>query len=329
MIFSAGCDSSHILQKHLQEYQERMANVLDIEQSNKLTTSLPSYPPRSDLKQNISDTSIKLFEFYKLKHCELYSLVAERNTTLGNLQLPSTRYIYERQLIAALQQCIKDTSEPKLREKLTNWHQTKVQQLPMVWADLIQLSSEIKQAFSANFALVQGNQQDGLTQTKEVLSYLIQINQKKSVDSAKLEQHLRNLMYNPLPAKLWLSQRTLTQHLNHSTNWLVQHTNKLQCSGSGSDKKIEYLTNVFQQFFIKKIQPIASQINHYHYQLNPIFDELTTHPHLSSSFKEYIQNINQQGFENYQAAMQQHIQFWQGLFKRCNIQPYKSPLGLG
>jgi hypothetical protein len=323
MIFAFGCDSSHSLQKHLKEYQQRMANVLDVENPDKLTISLPTYPPLRDLKQNIPATSIKLFEFYNLQHCELYSLVAQRNTSLGNLQLPSTRYIYERHLLDALQKCLIDTTDSKLREKLERWQQTKAQQLPMVWADLIQLSSELKQTFSTNVALVEGNEQDGLYQTKEALNYLIQINQKKLVNSAELEQHLQNLMNSPLPATLWLSQLTLAEHLNKSTTWLFKHANDLQCSGSGSKKKMEYLTNVFQRYFIEKIQPIASQMNHYQYQLSPIFEKMLSHPNLSPNFKQYINQSNQQGFKNYQVAMQQHIHFWQDLFKRCNIKPGK------
>ncbi|MFT6778612.1 MAG: hypothetical protein ACJAV1_002553 [Paraglaciecola sp.] len=321
MIFALGCDNGHSLQKNLQEYQRRMANVLDVENQDRLTISLPPYPPLRDLKQNIPVTSIKLFEFYNLQHCELYTLVAERNTSLGHFQLPSVRYIYERHLIDALQQCFLDTTDSKSREKLDGWYQSKTQQLPMVWADLVQLSSELKKGFSANSALVEGNEQDGLSQSKEALNYLIHIDHNKQVNSAQLEQHLQNLMNNPLPAKLWLSQLTLVEHLNHSTKWLLQHTVDLQCSGS--KKKMEYLTNVFQQFFIEAIQPIASQINHYQYQLTPIFEEMMTHPNLSPSFKQYINQSNQQGFKNYQVAMQQHIHFWQDLFKRCNIEPGK------
>ena len=87
-----------------------------------------------------------------------------------------------------------------------------------------------------------------------------------------------------------------------------------------SDDSYDWLS---MGFFIEKIQPIASQINHYQYQLSPIFEIMTVHPKLSPSFKEYINNFDQNGFKNYQIAMQQHIQFWQGLFKQCNIKPGK------
>jgi hypothetical protein len=323
IVFIVGCDSSHKLQTHLQDYQERMANVLNVDSPDRLTISLPPYPSLRVLKRDIPATSIKLFEFYKLQHCELYSLVAERNTSLGNLQLPSTRFIYESHLIDALEQCLIDTTDTKIREQLQSWQQAKTQQLPMVWADLIQLSKELKQGFSANFGLIKGNEQDGLSQSKTTLNYLVNIRQNRQIDSAELEQHLQYLMNNPLPAKLWLSQLTIAEHLNQSTEWLLQHTSDLQCSGSGSNKKMEYLTNVFQQFFIEKIQPIGSQINHYQYQLSPILEKMLAHPSLSPIFKNYINASNQQGFENYQEATQQHIYFWQNLFKRCNIRPGK------
>lgn len=316
-----GCDSSHTLQKHLHEYQKRMAKVLDVESPTRLTFSLPPYPRVNELRQDMVATTIKLFEFYNLKHCALYSLVAERNTSLGNLQLPSVRYIYERNLIDALQQCLIITKDTDLRDKLQEWKQIKRSQLPMVWADLIQLSIEIKQGLSANFALVQGNEQDGLFQSKEALNFLLHINQNNQVKGAELEQHLKSLNNNPLPAKLWLSQLTLTEYLKQTTLWLTRHTVKLSCTSSQSTQKVDYLTNVFNQFFIQQIQPIASQMNHYQYQLGPILEKMSVHPNLSPSFKEYIQQLNQQGFENYQAAMQQHIQFWQNLFKRCNKQP--------
>jgi hypothetical protein len=323
LIFIVGCDNRYSLQRHLNDYQQRMANVLDVESTDRLTISLPPYPSLRELKQDIPATNIKLFEFYKLQHCELYSIVAERNTSLGNLQLPSTRYIYESHLIDALKQCLIDTTDTKIREKLESWQQAKTRQLPMVWADLIQLSHELKQGFSANFGLIKGNKQDGLGQSKKALNYLIQIEQSRRINSAELEQHLQYVMNNPLPAKLWLSQLTLSTHLNQSTKWLLHHTNDLQCSGTSSNKKMEYLTNVFQRLFIEKIQPIASQINHYQYQLSPIFERMLAHPNLSPTFKNYINTSNQQGFENYQEAMQQHIYFWQDLFKRCNIKPGK------
>ncbi|WP_299083091.1 DUF3080 domain-containing protein [uncultured Paraglaciecola sp.] len=320
------CEGKQTLPKQLQQYQARMARVLDVESQPNLTISLPPYPPEKVLRQPIPETKIKLFDFYNLKGCQLYSLIAQRNTSLGKLQLPSTRYIYERQLLLAIEGCISRTQEPKLREKLRKWQQTKAQQLPMVWADLIQLSDETKQAFSANFASINTGTQSGLSQTKEALSYLININQNTRPNSGELERHLQNLMKHPLPAKLWLSQLTLTRYLSYITPWLIKNTENIDCKPHKITKKAKYLTNVFQLFFIDNIQPIASQINHYQYQLSPMLNKLQNHPRLSSDLKQYIRSLNQQGFDNYQHAMQQHIQFWQAFFKRCHLKPGKIDL---
>jgi hypothetical protein len=318
-----GCDNSYKLQTHMQEYQSRMANVLDVTPPDLITVNLPPYPAIKSLKHPISQTKIKLFEFYNLQHCQLYTLIAERNTTLGHLQLPSSRYIYEHNLIEALEQCLVQTSDPKLQNKLRTWQQQKVANLTYVWADLMQLSSEIKRTLSANTGFINGNELDGLSQTQHALRFLIELSLDQQISATKLEKHLQHLNNQPLLAKLWLSQLLLAEHLNRSTVWLEKQNHRLKCKNGSAEKQVEYLVNVFQLFFIDKIQPLAGQINNYHYQLSPLVDELSAHPTLSPSYKEYIKTFNTLGFADYQKAMSEHLEFWQGLFKRCNIKPGK------
>jgi hypothetical protein len=315
-----GCDNQQKLKQHLADYQLRMAKVLKLEPPSIEPITLPNYPHSNTLQQATSDNTIKLFEFYQLKHCELYTLIAERNTTLGRLQLPSTRYLYEKKLVLALNDCLQQTDDLKLQEKLQLWLNNKTEQMPTVWADLMQLSSELKTALSSNSGLITGNNQDGIVLIKQAFDYLLKIEHETLVNSNQLEQHLKQLNNNPLPAKLWLSQLILTAHLEQSTVWLAQHQTKLNCDSAKSKQQMKYLSNVFQLFFIEKIQPIAGQLNHYHYRLSPIFNLLVNHPHLSPSYIHYIQQ-QQQGFKLYQAAMLEHVQYWQGLFKRCNIVP--------
>ena len=73
MVLVIGCDSSHSLQNHLQDYQQRMANVLEVESPDNLTISLPPYPALRELKLDIPATTIKLFEFtlFNIVNCIL------------------------------------------------------------------------------------------------------------------------------------------------------------------------------------------------------------------------------------------------------------------
>ena len=320
-IVCCSCQQGPLLEQSLVEYTKRMAKVLEVEPATLKSVSLPPFPTLTSMQQNIPATNINLADFYQLKHCRIYSLVAERNTSLGRLQLPSTRYIYERQLLDMLKICLSQTSELILQDKLKYWLEIKTHQLPTVWANLIQTSSEIKYTLSSNSGLIEGDQQDGLNQTSTALRYLSELTPTTRLESATLEAHLKYLQNNPLPAKIWRSQLILTEHLNQLTAWLNKYKHLLTCKNEKPSQQTTYLTNVFRLFFIKKIQSIAGQLNYYHYQLSPILNSFEEHPHLSPNFKQYIQTQNKQGFERYSLAMQQHLAFWQMLFKRCNIAP--------
>lgn len=324
LLSTLGCNSGDQLHGYLEDYQARMANVLAADTVKTPSVSLAKFPSLAEMNHQEAEQSIKLFEFYQLKHCALYTLVAERNTSLGRLQLPSTRYLYERKLLIALSDCIKQTSDPALKENLQQWYAIKKQNLGTSWASLMQFSSEIRRAFSSNFGSINGSKDDGLVQTKQALEYLVKISENEQPSGTELEKHLKVLNNNFLPAKLWFSQLLLTEHLNKTTLWLTENTADLTCSQGSSKEKAEYLRNVFQLFFIEKIQPLAGQINHYHYQLSPIFEKIAQHPDLSFAYKQYIQTQDQQGFAKYQKAMQQHITFWQDFFKRCNFSPKKT-----
>lgn len=313
------CGDQDTLEYKVADYQQRLANVLESAAPVLPKVHLPSYPTLSELTLDLTETNIQLFEYYQLKHCTVHSLIAERNTTLGRLQLPSTRYLYERKLLDGLALCIDSTTDKTLKLKLQQWLQSKQNNLPLVWANLMQTSNELKSALSSNGIYIQGSKDDGLSNSKNALSFLLGLNENSKAKDSKLETHLAHLNQYRLPAKLWLSQLLLSKQLNQSTLWLKQQRTYLKCRDGKAETKVTYLANVFQRYFIERIQPIAGKINHYQYQLSPLFDELVQNQHVSAAFTTYIQQ-QQQSFDLYQHAMTEHIQFWQTLFKRCNIQ---------
>ena len=319
------CFSSEQLSDDIKNYQQRMANVLNHDAPDFTADYLPALPSSTHIDEP-TETLMKLSDFYQLQHCQLASLVAQRNTVLGKIQLPSTRLLYEKQLLLGLQQCIEQTESATLKTKLQTWLTIKQQNLPRVWADMMQKSSEIHRAFSTNQGMISGQTRDGLTETLAALHFLIKSEQQVTIDSAVLEQHLADIAQFALPAKLWRSQNLLTVNMRASTLWLKQHNAMDLCDATSplpSQRQVEYLVNVFRIFFVEKIQPVATQINHYHYKLSPLIDILIQHPALSEAFKTYLATQHQQNFADYQAAMQQHIELWQQVFKACQISPGK------
>jgi hypothetical protein len=77
------------------------------------------------------------------------------------------------------------------------------------------------------------------------------------------------------------------------------------------------MRNIFTMFFADAIQPLASQLNHYQYQLNPSFDVLSSHPYLPPVWKAYIRAHYIDDAMRYKSTMQEHIELWQDIFKLC------------
>jgi hypothetical protein len=317
----SACDSSQQLAEDLETYQKRLSNVLSSPTPKFIPALLPAYPTLTSLGDDAPDILIKLHEFTDLQYCQLDTLIAQRNTTLGKLQLPSTRFTYEKKLLNALQTCIALSDETALREKLQSWYAHKHENLPFAWAAMLQKSPEIKQALSRNANFISGTEQDGLQTSLAALNYLFKAQTSDDMDSKVLENHWKTLAQDAFLAKLWRTQILLTQNLTRTTKWLEALNVTAYCQSKNSQKKVDYLSNVFRLYFIEKIQPVATQINYYHYQVSPILDRLLTHSALSNAFKHYISEQHQVGFHAYQTAMQEHIQFWQTLFKACDISP--------
>ncbi|MFT6898483.1 MAG: hypothetical protein ACJA13_002904 [Paraglaciecola sp.] len=305
------------LADNLALYQSRLAAVLD-----KPVVALPAveplyYPSLRQLKSPIPASNIAMKDFYALQGCNASLLIAQRNTPMGRTQLPSTRYIYETQLINALRGCVQSSADnggvnTLLAEKITY--------LPLVWADLVQTSNEVRTAFSSNNAFLVEQQNEALSATHNALSYLLALQNTTTADAGSLEKHLQQLANYKLPAKVSRSQRLLAHQLNLTTLWLSEQKLSGQCPGGKPSQQVRYLKNVFQLFFIEKIQPLAGQLNHIQYQLLPVYQEFARSPYLNQGFKVLLER-NQLEFTAYQEAMTQHIEFWQQLLAQCNLSP--------
>ena len=315
------CTDQQRLANDLSEYQIRLAAVLDIEAPEWQKVSLAPYPSIKLLNIDIPETSIQLSELYQFKDCTLATLVAERNTALGRVQYPSTRYVYEVKLIKGIQQCLLQLENTETRAALNELLEYKQKNIALVWTNLIQTSDEIGIAFSTSQGFIQGTAGDGINQTLSAIHYLNSIYTFPDVKQNEMELHLKNMREYGLPAKLWRSQLLLTSNLQKSTQWLEKNKELMLCPNGRASEKVSYLSNVFQMFFIEKIQVLASKLNHYHYTLAPAFDQLMYNKPLSPLFIALLSHYSSVEFDNYKQAMTQHIMFWQNLYKRCGLSP--------
>ena len=356
-----GCFGGSTVKQSIDDYAARLSRVLDTPLpdsfNDKITTPLPKLADSATLKHAIEGVSINLREFYALQDCELGTVVAERNTSLGKSQLPSQRLVYESKLLNVLNSCeaaLTKENESNQRNAalaatIASWREQKIQDYSKTWANLVQGSQELRLALNTPERLfsVENNRDalssvnalyyiNSLSNKELLLSDMYSSNTASSdteteatnennsesiIESSELEQQLKIIRSARLPATLWHTQQTLTQNLSLLTNMLETELDAVSCPEGRASDKAKILRNVFYLFFIEEIQPVGSLVNQYHYKLAPLWEDWLAQPSLHEEFKRYIRQQSQDGFNQYSSVMKAHVNLWQGFLGRCNLSP--------
>ena len=356
-----GCFGGSTVKQSIDDYAARLSRVLDTPLpdsfNDKITTPLPKLADSATLKHAIEGVNINLREFYALQDCELGTVVAERNTSLGKSQLPSQRLVYESKLLNVLKSCeaaLTKENESNQRNAalaatIASWREQKTQDYSKTWANLVQGSQELRLALNTPERLfsVENNKDalssvnalyyiNSLSNKELLLSDMYSSNTASSdteteasnennsesiIESSELEQQLKIIRSARLPATLWHTQQTLTQNLSLLTNMLETELDAVSCPEGRASDKAKILRNVFYLFFIEEIQPVGSLVNQYHYKLAPLWEEWLAQPSLHEEFKRYIRQQSQDGFNQYSSVMKAHVNLWQGFLGRCNLSP--------
>ena len=356
-----GCFGGSTVKQSIDDYAARLSRVLDTPLpdsfNDKITTPLPKLADSATLKHAIEGVNINLREFYALQDCELGTVVAERNTSLGKSQLPSQRLVYESKLLNVLKSCeaaLTKENESNQRNAalaatIASWREQKTQDYSKTWANLVQGSQELRLALNTPERLFSvENNRDALSSVN-ALYYINSLsnkelllsdmyssntassdteteatnenNSERIIESSELEQQLKIIRSARLPATLWHTQQTLTQNLSLLTNMLETELDAVSCPEGRASDKAKILRNVFYLFFIEEIQPVGSLVNQYHYKLTPLWKDWLAQPSLHEEFKRYIRQQSQDGFNQYSSAMKAHVNLWQGFLGRCNLSP--------
>ena len=356
-----GCFGGSTVKQSIDDYAARLSRVLDTPLpdsfNDKITTPLPKLADSATLKHAIEGVNINLREFYALQDCELGTVVAERNTSLGKSQLPSQRLVYESKLLNVLKSCeaaLTKENESNQRNAtlaatIASWREQKTQNYSKTWANLVQGSQELRLALNTPERLFSvENNKDALSSVN-ALYYISSLsnkglllsdmyssntassdteteatnenNSESIIESSELEQQLKIIRSARLPATLWHTQQTLTQNLSLLTNMLETELDAVSCPEGRASDKAKILRNVFYLFFIEEIQPVGSLVNQYHYKLAPLWEDWLAQPSLHEEFKRYIRQQSQDGFNQYSSVMKAHVNLWQGFLGRCNLSP--------
>lgn len=316
----SSCSQKPYLQTTLDEYGQRTANILEMswQETERINKTDDTQPLSVSGQQKTNNTFIKLNEFYQLPDCGIKPIIAERNTTMGKLQAPSQRYLYDIRLLQALEQCqLKDDEATK--EQLSSLIQQKRYDAQQSWLVLLRRSPELTQAIWNNRVHFAADEEHRhAIQSWLSLSKLSPNSDLKNIssNSVELEKSLELIEKFKTPAKIKNDILLITHYLPPITDFIDRESRQLACETHPGDKqKVEYLRNVFNLFFIQKIQVHIAKVNAWYYQIEPILSQL---PLTEDNAKTWL---NKESHEAFLAQIKAHVAVWQDLFKRCNMSP--------
>ena len=321
LLFLAGCSQDNV-PATMDEYQARLARVLDVSLPAVPKASALAFPAREALHVDVPAMNINLREFYALQECEIGTLVAQRNTALGRTPHPSQRFRYETRLINTMDDCtaLLREKKPELAAKLTEWKQQKVEQRNLVWANLITTSEAMRLAMTIPRGWIHHETNPDAGAAVSAIGYLNKLKTDASLSMNELDEQLKQIESSRLPARLWVTQDYLQEALASLTAELSVHLDAVSCPEGRATDDAKILRNVFYLFFIEKIQPVGSNINQYYYQIDPIFNQWQSDTALSPEFTSFLAHRSAQ-FAAYQQAISDHVTLWQHFLKRCNLSP--------
>lgn len=319
----SGCSKKPYLLETLEEYTQRLSNVLEAEHQISFVHEVMRVTETKSESTTLATAQvsarIKLREFYNLPDCGVKPLIAERNTTMGKLQAPSQRYLYELRLVKALSHCLTIMTDAEDQQKLQAILTTKQKDMDSSWRVFVNKSQEIARALTSNTSHLElsENHDFALLSWQQILNFSPDVAMNSRTDiTGELEAHLKTIAEYKTPAKLVNDMRLVSTWLPKVTRFLETQTSGFTCVPRKEKQKVEYLKNVFHLFFIQEIQPLTSNMNKWYYKLEPVLESLD-HPKVQPQGQHGFKQLKQ----DYDQNLKQHVMFWQTLFKRCNVSP--------
>lgn len=306
------------------DYTTRLARVLDVPVAETEIRPLPRLPRVRELRQSLSEDNIDLLEFLRLSGCELQSLIAERNSSLGKLAQPSQRLVYELNFLRAGSACVDTISAEygELAQRLNQVLQIKKHELPVrVWDAL--LGGREFRSFWARTG------DDTLMDSRSIVALAALQNDVRrwmsgdyQVDSVTLESSLEAVALGG-GGNLIYTWHRLTQDINQATGVLESRLGtRPLCFQDMRNPQSDVFQRVVNQFFMANIQKDVAALNRVTFAL---FEEVhalerllgSAEPIAYAGWRRERDTLVERGRQ----AMRDHVAAIEPLFLQCGFIP--------
>ena len=306
------------IEQQFSTYLARIANIQDVAPMPEPSIQTQSLPDKRALNHQIPAVTLGILDSYQLRHCQLFHLIAERNSILGKVQDQFRNLDYQMALLHGLHHCMNSPEiDPKLKQQLTQVTKTKEQQLPWQWHNFLYTSDVMRHQLSSHrWYLRERNYGD----IQSALTELLKVNQwvMTRPHSTPLPQPItpyqETLDKSPLLGDIMFSMTNLTHWLNTATQQLKHHDSAIWCGSNRDQRRFKQLQNVFYKYYVGDIQPYLASVDGAYQQIQ-LMAPLFASSSLSAVAPFPLKKVHQE----FRQATLHHIAYWQHLFERCGV----------
>lgn len=344
-IILSGC-SEVTPESVLENYRDRVANVLDSEVTAPPEHHFPAFPDKRDRVWPIQDLRTGLLDSMELGDCDLLPLVVERNSSLGKVMTPSALLSYELRFFEKLHPCQlalqsgELESEEGFKSLINTIFQVKAENLDAVVWNGIFSSDEVSSQFSHSKGPIPLTGNSGFQDSLRSLNYLIAIT-KNAEEFEQLqtfslpnelpqqEDYFFNLYSSEYGGQLQSSLKLLIKNLNQTADLINRKLDdRPLCFKQRPNEKAEILLNVFNKFYAGEVQPYMSLIHREGQLWMEAMNVLLSfggdsRPTAMQTFFTVAYDLNSPTsyWSQYQAAIQVHTKAWQRVLTQCGLMP--------
>lgn len=307
------------------DYLERLERTLFVQIPTPNAYPLPNYPEKRRLLAPIKDTRIRVSEAWQLNHCALFALLGERNSILGKLNEPESKWQYEHQLLKLLPNCIRhDQTSADNKALLEDILLDKKQNYWKVVWNATFANDDFFALFQLSEAPLSTRQRIDLsafTDRIEALNDWPEIDTSDSASNVLKVTELTSAF--SLAGSVLKSERLALIRLEQANEMLeLADLEQTLCPLNKPSAELSIARNILTNVFIADIQPWLVEVGHARrasfIQTEHLLNTFNTV--LPKAIAEQLNLYFKQSTElnlKYSETLKTHTTLWQQLFEQC------------
>lgn len=327
----------------LEDYMSRVGNTIDVEIDTTLETEgrIPLFPRKRERVQQTEEVRQGLIEVLDLDYCTgMLNLIAQRNSNLGRVMLPSQQMAYEIRFFNNLNSCreklLRDRSHPsELQDQIEAIYQIKASNLKKEIWNGIYSSDEFAANFSRSEDAIPMKGESGFSATKNAMEIFKQlaaisptnIQQFNQNNLATLEEQYKTLNSNRYGSRLLKSLDVMTETMERTSKAIHERLDRRPfCFPGHQTQKRDILHNVFVKFYSQQFQPYLSRVHREGEQWRNLNETLINEFEPTPAVKQYYEKTLSLTSDNslwrrYIEARDAHTKAWQRILGQCDLMP--------